>query len=290
MNMHMHNKKDESLTRLENLEYPQVEMPAHKQQLKMALLAYGHLTKRSDGAFLPTLKKILEVIVVKNKYKIVVPVVLLALALVAFQVFFAAPRAVAYLTLQVNPAVKLSLNNNNAVIRVEGLDEAGKTLLAGLDVKNQKMAEAIQKITDRLHAAGFLVPERTIVVALHPAPGMSEENLSSLSAAAEQVIANRLEELDLQTEVESFVLSAELYNAAAELGLTPADYVGLIKAGISMESITRIISLQKELGIEKELFLDEFSSLAASYIDMIEAGMAEEGAISVLSRKCFLKN
>ncbi|MBT9162822.1 MAG: hypothetical protein DDT27_01387 [Dehalococcoidia bacterium] len=190
--------------------------------------------------------------------------------------------AVANLAMQVNPALQLSLDREHKVIGVEGLDEDGKALLAQLDVQNKELRQALQEIIDVLMDGGFLTPEVRVVIVLHPIDVRVEEDLPHLSAIAHQAVTGRLVEIGVQIKVVSQVITEDLYENAIEEGLLPADYIDLIEAGVSADSIKSIIGLGKELHIEQELFLEEFDTTASAMIDMVEAGITEEAAVALL--------
>ena len=192
------------------------------------------------------------------------------------------PRAMAHLTMQVNPALQLSLAREHKVIGVEGLDEDGKALLAQLDVQNKGLRPALQEITDVLMDGGFLRPEARVVITLHPIDERREKDLPNLSATAHQAVTDRLVEIGVQIKVVSQVITKDLYETAIEKGLLPAAYADLIEAGVSEDSIMSISGLGSKLNIEPGLFLEEFSTIVAAMIDMIEAGIPEAGAMALL--------
>jgi len=213
---------------------------------------------------------------------VVTAAALIILALAAYQLFLPGPRVMTYLTMQVNPALQLSLDREHKVIGVEGLDEDGEVLVAQMDIQNKGLQQALQEITDALMAGGFLGPERRIVIVLHPIDEREEENLPDLSAIAHRAVADRLVEMNVQFKVVIQVITKDLYETAIGKGLLPASYVDLIGVAVSEDSIKSIIELGNQLGIEQELFLKEFDTIASAMIDMVEAGITEAAAIDVL--------
>jgi hypothetical protein len=207
----------------------------------------------------------------------------LVLAFAAYHLFLPDPRAMAYLTMQVNPALQLSLDREHKVIGVKGVDEGGKALVAQLGIiKNMELPQALREITDVLMDGGFLRPEVRIVVVLHPIDEREEENLPGLSAIAHQAVTARLVEIGVQIKVISQVISEDLYDTAFDEGLLPADFVDLIEAGVSENTIKSIIGLGKELGIEQELFLEEFDTIASAVEDMDEAGITANATTELI--------
>ncbi|MFW0858572.1 MAG: hypothetical protein AAGB97_00030 [Dehalococcoidia bacterium] len=218
----------------------------------------------------------------RQKWGIIVTAAVLILAFAAYQLLLPGPQAMAYLTMQVNPALRLSLDREHKVIGVEGLDEDGKALLAHLDIQNKELQQALQEITDVLMDRGFLRPEVRVVIVLHPIDARVAEDLPGLSAIAHQVVTDRLVEIGVQIKVVSQVITKDLYETAIEKGLLPAAYTDLIEAGLSEDSITSIIGLGNELDIEQELFLEEFDTIASAMIDMAETGITGDAAMAMI--------
>ena len=228
---------------LENLETPQVSMPGHKEQLKMMLLAQGSLEPRKTGGFISSVfKKTFEVILLKKKaLKIAVPVVLLLLAVLTYQALTVKPQAVAAVTLQVNPALTLTLDNKNIVLEAEGENAEGEAVVADYPVKGKELKEALEDLTMHLHDKGFLRPDSEVILTVHPIDGLDQEKLSSLSDFAQQIMSESLNRYNVQ-KPDSFVISHGLHLFLKELGLMPLDYVELLKANLTEEEIMEVIN------------------------------------------------
>jgi hypothetical protein len=266
---------------LQNLELPEVQMPARQRRLRETLLATGYLEK--EDVLLSTYRKAIGGIKMKTRaWKLVASVAMVFLALGAYITFFTAPRAVASLALQLNPAVSLTLSERNSVIDAEGLDAQGASLLAGLDVTGKEVREALRIIAGALHEAGLLGSERRIVVALHPVGDRwGEAELANLAGAVRQALDGYLAEQGLPGEVKIVVLTAELADAVRAAGMLPAAYVDLV-AAVGPATAMQVLNLPKELGLDPALFEEEFDTITASLIDMLEAGIAEEAALAML--------
>ena len=228
---------------LENLETPQVSMPGHKEQLKMMLLAQGSLEPQKTGGFISSvLKKIFEVILLKKKVlRIAVPVMLLLLAVLTYQALTVKPQAVAAVTLQVNPALTLTLDNKNTVLEAEGENAEGDVVVADYPVKGKELKEALEGLTMHLHDKGLLRPDSEMIITVHPIDGLDQEKLSSLSDFAQQIMSESLNRYNVQ-KPDSFVISHGLHLFLKELGLMPLDYVELLKANLTEEEIMQVIN------------------------------------------------
>jgi len=186
-------------------------------------------------------------------------------------------------TLQVNPAIMLILDAQNNVIDVEGLDERGEMLVARLDVKDKEISEALSLIADALAGAGLPADERRMFIALHPVRDrIGEAELNALTGIVTQTLGGRLTELGLVMEIKTVVLTAELADAVRVTGLFPADYVDVVvEVGIS--AAMGMLNLQGELGIDPILFKEEFGTIGSALADMMEVGIAEADALTILN-------
>jgi hypothetical protein len=208
---------------------------------------------------------------------------LVILTFVAYMAFFARPQVVANLALQVNPAINLRLGDRNMVVDVIGLDEQGRALVTGLNITGKGVQEALSIIAGALREAGFLTAERRILVALSPVGDrLGESELRALNGTVKDALRRYLEEHDLPVKVISVVITAELADVVQNLDLEPEDYVDLVDEAGTAAAI-EALKLGKELGINQTLFKDEFGTIAASLIDMIEANITENNALAILN-------
>jgi len=192
------------------------------------------------------------------------------------------PRAAVSLTLQVNPAVTLSLGEQKTVIGVDGLNAQGNPTLAGLEIKGQEMPEALHLITGALHEVGLLGDERRILVVLHPVGDkVGETELIAMTDTVRQMLSGYLVEHGLAVEVTSVVLTTELADTLRGAGLSPADYTDFVMA-VGSPMTMQILNLQKERGIDPALFKEEFDTIAAALINMTEAGISGDNALAIL--------
>jgi len=222
-----------------------------------------------------------------RRWALVASLVVVLFALGGCTAFFTPPGAVAglpvaSLALQVNPAVTLTLSEQNTVIGAEGLDARGESLLAGLELTGQEMLEALAAIAGALREAGLLGDGRRILVALYPIEGRTGgAELATMTDTANQTLSGYLAEYDLEAGVTSVALTAELADAARAAGLFPADYVDLVVA-VGPSTAVQVLNLLQELGLDPALFEEEFGTIAAALIDMTEAGITGDNALAIL--------
>ena len=70
----------------------------------------------------------------------------------------------AYVALDINPSLLLSLNRCAEVIKVEGVNEDGKIFINNLDLKKKNIDEAINMIIHQAYLDNYLSPEKENVI------------------------------------------------------------------------------------------------------------------------------
>lgn len=166
------------------------------------------------------------------------------------------PKAIAYLTLQVNPALELALDKDNTVIDIKGLNDDSISLLADLEVKNKDYAQALKEITSEMVSRGFV--KHTIISLFGD---MVEAGLSESSA------------LSVLTE------SIKSDHSLEELTTISAAVIDMHEAGIPTDTSLTLLSLVKEPGVDGKIFLQEITTLTSALIDAHEAGISEDAAL-----------
>ncbi len=188
------------------------------------------------------LNRTFEVIVLKKKaLRIALPVMLLLLAVLTYQMATVKPQAVAAVTIQVNPTLTLTLDNENIVLEAEGENAEGEVVVADYPVEGKELKEALENLTMHLHDKGFLRPDSEVIITVHPIDGLDQQKLSSLSEFAQQIMSESLNRYNVQ-QPDSFVISHGLHQFLKELSLMPLDYVELLKANLTEEEIMEVIN------------------------------------------------
>lgn len=271
--------------KLDTLALPEIQMPAHQQRLREMLLASSCFEK--EITLSPLQQKVRAGIhgIRPVAWKLVATLAVLLLTLGTYATFFAAPQVVASLTLQVNPAINMTISSRNKVIAVNGLDADGQALLAGLDLTNRNVNEALRIIADALRKDGLLSPERRIIIALHPiGDSLGAADLAVLSGNVRRTIDEYLAGQGISLEVTSSELTAEFMETAGDAGLLPADYVDLV-AAVGAPLAWQVLSLYRELGLSQESFKEKLDDITEAIIELIEEkGLSEKEALTIIRK------
>jgi len=267
---------------LADIELPEIELPIRQRRLKEALLQSGYaekdkiidLAKRTQNKGISRTNPGIWVVAAS--------IVVLLFSYGFYSAFLTAPQVVANITLQVNPAINLSISERNTVIDAIGLDEQGQQLLSGLNLKGQQVQDVLRIITSALHDVGILSLERRILVAVSPVSDMiSEPDITILIGTVRNTISKYLMEQGLLLDVKVALLSEELTDVILSSDLMPLYYVDLVNA-VGSEMALQVLALEKESGIDSILFKQELDTISALFIDMTDAGISAENALIAL--------
>lgn len=145
------------------------------------------------------------------------------------------PRAVAYVSLDVNPSLELGLDRRNIIVVATGLNKQGDDLLADCPVNTMTMEDGINRIISATVAAGYLSRERNLVVSTVTVTG-SGGNVSE--ELVTRVIEGSLARSMVQAEVLVQDVGVELREAARQQGLSPGRYMAQQKRGLQDVTVT----------------------------------------------------
>lgn len=262
------------------MERPEVSLPLHQQRLRRTLLrAHG---ARHQGLLGSTRRLAGGMITVMMRGKLGFAAVAVLLVSVLAYPGLRPAQAAMFVTMQVNPAIELGLDDRGAVISATGLDEAGAAALQGADVRGQPLAQALAALTDHLIATGKVATNGQMVIALRAVDPRLADALPGLATQAREVAAGRLAGAGIQAQAVGLVVDSALYQAAQQLGFLPAAYAGWVALGISGETTLSVLALARELGISARTLREESATLAAAFADLKEAGLTAVDALAVI--------
>lgn len=126
-----------------------------------------------------------------------------------------------YVSMDVNPSIEYTLNTFDRILDVEGVNDDGEEILAGLELKNMKIDKAVKATLDQLMAEGYLGNDPNggvVITTSNDKKGDAEE----LAAELEQEVQAYLDGQDgITAEVDAEAVAPERVEEAKELGVTP---------------------------------------------------------------------
>lgn len=137
---------------------------------------------------------------------------ILLLGIGGFGYSYAAPKD--YLTLDINPSIKLTTNRYSKVIKIEALNSDGESISKELKIKNKNVNEAIKLLVESAVDNGYIVDDENAVMLT----STNDELLDEAEIGAEE----GLEEEEIKnTEIIKENVNKERFEEAERLGISP---------------------------------------------------------------------
>jgi len=183
---------------------------------------------------------------------------LLAVGVWSYQAFMTKPMAYAYVTVDINPSIEFSVDEERTVIGVTALNADAERVLDDLTLDGKTVQEAVATVTDAAQKQGYLQDQGDVIITatLAGTPEAeqkvdSEADLGELEAKLGDQVKTVAQQGGNEVDVETIVVSPDLRDAAKEAGISPgkyAFYLSAQSAGIDVEieelkktSITKIV-------------------------------------------------
>ena len=150
--------------------------------------------------------------------------------------FAQASTAVAFVSLDINPSVELTVNAREQVLKVSAVNSDGEKILQNLELKNLPVLEAMSKIMEQAVGMGYLTNEHSwVLVGLapnggRPLPPALEEAVKSAGAAAQEKVKAKVAVLQLTDQERA---------KAEQTGVSIGEYAlwqSADKAGVKVEA------------------------------------------------------
>ncbi|GAB6172812.1 anti-sigma factor domain-containing protein [Paradesulfitobacterium aromaticivorans] len=150
--------------------------------------------------------------------------------------FAQASTAVAFVSLDINPSVELTVNAREQVLKVSAVNSDGEKILQNLELKNLPVLEAMSKIMEQAVGMGYLTNEHSwVLVGLAPSGGRPlspalEEAVKSASAAVQEKVKAKVAVLQLTDQERA---------KAEQTGVSIGEYAlwqSADKAGVKVEA------------------------------------------------------
>lgn len=265
-----------SIEQIEAIELPKVQSIAHKQMLKSALLNYA----ATQSAPAPTIfDRIRETFYARQRLAFALAAFALIFAIGLWQAMPAPLPAFAHMIVEVNPAVRLTIDANRNVLSYEALDEQTALLLESLNLSNVSVEAALERIMQRIHEKNVLLPDSNVLLLIYPDDDKFTDNIDEILALAEKASLRKLESLQIRATVRRFRIDAETFAATEQAGLKPSRYANLLERNLSSETL-REFATDKYEG--KDYFADQFDEIADLISELLELGILERQAVAII--------
>ncbi|NOW02894.1 anti-sigma-I factor RsgI family protein [Clostridium beijerinckii] len=174
---------------------------------------------KSNNIFKEKINYILGGIYMKRKIALVLSVV--ALSSLGGGVYaHAKTTPVAYVSVDINPSIELSVNTFDQVISAESYNEDGKKVLEDTNLVNSDVDDAVKYIITNAVSDGYIKEDGTSAVEITTAT--DKDNVATkLDESLKQVADKSLEENNIEATVETQDVALSRRDEARKLGITP---------------------------------------------------------------------
>jgi len=249
-----------------NLELPDARMPLHKQRLKRALLENGSFNRKSAHFFIHNVfLRPFFFIWQHSAYSLAAIALFITVAL--WSVWPFSSPAFAHIILEVNPALKLTVNADNNVIDFEALDQPAKDIFGEADFRNKRSELAIEEILDVLYEKTLLRENSSVMLVVTPVRDEKIVDIEQTKSKAEIVVNRRLAKLNTTLKVRTLKLKKDVYSAAEEAGLKPSQYVRLLDHGITTNTLREIFHYADDPEVDEDYFVGSGAYLFGSVLE-----------------------
>lgn len=130
----------------------------------------------------------------------------------------------AYIAVDVNPSVELTINRFDRVVGIHAYNEDGKNVLSGLDIKHKSYTDALDILLEAMNQKGYIKNNGLMSVTLQTKnPGKEKALLSNTQAGITGIMATHHNTMT----VDIFPVDAATRNKAHEHNITPAKYLAI---------------------------------------------------------------
>lgn len=162
---------------------------------------------------------------------------------------------VAYVDVDVNPSIELTLNRFNRIIKASPHNDDGAQILNGTDISNSHYDEAIQNLIDAMITQGYLEKDGLVSVTVQSYDKSQE---SRVITAIQDTVTNSLQVHQVNAETDIFPITEEVKTYAHDNHVSPAKYIAITQLqevdptttfeSCAMRSVREIRQLTQEMG------------------------------------------
>jgi cobalamin biosynthesis protein CobT len=191
--------------------------------------------------------------------------------------------AFAYLEIEVNPGVRLTLNVRGQVIGLEPLDDAAALALGNISLRRQTTAEVVTQVLGRLHGAALLDATSRVWLVASPVGEARAEEIEKLLTMAQTAVNTATQHLLTQSAAaQGLVVDRERYEIAKQAALRPSQYLRVARAGVSAAGMKELVAAGARLQATGKLPGNRLRELAELVAELLELGLPEGEAVQLI--------
>ena len=132
---------------------------------------------------------------------------------------------VAYIDIDVNPSIELTLNRFGKVIQSDAYNEDGTRLLSGINLRHADYSEAFERLLVAMNGEGYFAGQDSLLCVTVQTNGKNRENRIQEGLRRAVALISQSQHCDISTEI--FSVSEEVKHCADENHISPAKYLAI---------------------------------------------------------------
>lgn len=189
----------------------------------------------------------------------------------------------AYVSLDINPSVEMSVDQNLRVISATGVNDDGQKVLEQLSLTTQPVDQAVKQLTEKAESMGFVKQNSDIIVTTSPAGSSSNEFANSLESQLIQAVSQATKSSGKDVVVGGVTVKESIRQQAQTAGVSTGKYAVYLQAkakGVPVtvddfkkQSVTQVANKHKDVqtivdSMKGQLSLDELLAELKKKIDI----------------------
>ena len=134
--------------------------------------------------------------------------------------------AYAYVGVDINPSIEISLNKKEKIIAVRGIDEEGKKIASELSINMMEGTEGVKKIIKKVIDEKYLNPDSTNKITVYTIMEKSNDNMGDIIVnKMENAIADEVSSHSIKGEIKTLVSDKNVKKIADNKGISVVQYL-----------------------------------------------------------------
>jgi len=189
-------------------------------------------------------------------------------------------RAVAAVSLDINPRLELTLNKKSTILDVLPINAEAEDLVKGLKLRGESLKTGLREIIQAAKALNYLNQDQNwVVVGLSPVEDSTPLPATLTLEVIEETILEETTNLGIAGKVATIAVSPEERDQALTEGLTSAEY-GLYQiakhAGLDVSPETVKDTIKRKQLLENEAIQAEIKNKAANFLSNFQQKLQDK--------------
>lgn len=130
----------------------------------------------------------------------------------------------AYVTMDINPSIGFTVDDQNRVVALEALNADGEVLLSNLEVEDLELDEAMQTLLDEAIDLGYIALDEEETTVEIDVVGENEELEDELQEEVTKEVEDTLDSRHIPHQVKEKTYQQDFVDEAKKLNMSPAHY------------------------------------------------------------------